>query len=454
MNTGRLYGSEAVSLPGRDWNATLRFPLLQPEASHAQRPLRIAFFTETFLPKIDGVVTRLCHTIRHLRAAGHLVLIIAPDGKIAEFEGAQIHGVPGLSFPLYPDMKLAVPRPSIGKALAAFRPDLIHVAQPTLLGGSALYYSRARRVPLVISYHAQVDRYLHYYGLGFLEPLLWAGTKSVYNNADLVLVTSQAMQDLLQAHGIRRIQLWQRGVDTEMFNPEQASQETRARLTQGHPEDKLLLYVGRLSAEKGLEEIRPVLEALPGVRLALVGDGPHRAKLVQHFAGTPTHFAGYLQGAELAAAYASADVFFMPSRTETLGLVLLEAMAAGCPVVAVAEGGIVDIVRDGVTGHLYQHGDQSGAISAVRGLLFDETHCESMRREARLDAEKWSWAAATRQVEGFYRDIMTREQEVSRFIAQHSSPHASREHICETLQISLATFRRHTRLRAQSAAGS
>jgi glycosyltransferase involved in cell wall biosynthesis len=348
-------------------------------------------------------------------------------------------------------MKLAVPRPSIGKALAAFQPELIHVAQPVVLGGSALYYSRARRVPLVISYHAQVDRYLHYYGLGLLEPILWAGTKSVYNNADLVLVTSRAMQNLLQKHGIRRIQLWQRGVDTETFHPRQASPEMRARLTRGHPEGNLLLYVGRLSAEKGLEDIRPVLDALPGVRLALVGDGPHRAKLEQHFAGTPTHFAGYLQGAELAAAYASADVFFMPSCTETLGLVLLEAMAAGCPVVAVAEGGIVDIVRDGVTGHLWRHGDQAGAISAVRQLLSDPTHRENMRREARLDAEKWSWAAATRQLQGFYRHVMTREQEVSRLIAQHGMPWASREHLCEALQISRATFRRHTRLQAGSA---
>jgi glycosyltransferase involved in cell wall biosynthesis len=286
-----------------------------------------------------------------------------------------------------------------------------------------------------------------------LEPILWAGTKSVYNNADLVLVTSRAMQDLLQKHGIRRIQLWQRGVDTETFHLRLAAPEMRARLTQGHPEDNLLLYVGRLSAEKALEDIRPVLDALPGVRLALVGDGPHRAKLVQHFAGTPTHFAGYLQGAELAAAYASADVFFMPSCTETLGLVLLEAMAAGCPVVAVAEGGIVDIVRDGITGHLWQHGDQAGAISAVRQLLSDPTHRENMRREARLDAEKWSWAAATRQLQGFYRHVMTREQEVSQLIAQHSMRQASREHLCEALQISKATLRRHTRLRAESAGG-
>ncbi|HVN17313.1 MAG TPA: glycosyltransferase, partial [Dongiaceae bacterium] len=138
----------------------------------ADRPLRIALFTETFLPKIDGVVTRLCQTIRHLQAFGHQVLVIAPDGKIAEYEGARIHGVPGPPFPLYPDLKMAFPRPSIGKALAAFGPDLIHTAQPMLLGSSAFYYSSQHRVPLVVSYHAQVDRYLHYYGIGMLEPLL------------------------------------------------------------------------------------------------------------------------------------------------------------------------------------------------------------------------------------------------------------------------------------------
>lgn len=428
-------------------------PLQGPETSVAQRPLRIAFFTETFLPKIDGVVTRLCQTIRHLRAAGHDVLVIAPDGKVEEFEGARIHGVPGVRFPLYPDIKLAVPRPSVGKELAAFKPDLIHAAQPMFLGMAALYYGFAHKVPLVISYHAQIDRYLHYYKLGFLEPMLWRGTKSVYNGADLVLCTSRAMKDLLQEQGVQRVELWQRGVDTEFFHPQQASQEMRARLTQGHPEEKLLLYIGRLSAEKGLGDCRPVLEALPGVRLALVGDGPHRSKLEQYFAGTPTFFAGYLKGTELASAYASADVFLMPSRTETLGLVLLEAMAAGCPVVAAAEGGIVDIVWDGVTGHLYKCGDRAAAISAVRQLVSDSAYRETMRREARLDAEQWSWAAATRQLESFYRDLMTREQEISLRFAQDSSPDASMDSVCEALQVSRATVRRHTRLREQNAAG-
>jgi glycosyltransferase involved in cell wall biosynthesis len=409
--------------------------------------LRIAFFTETFLPKIDGVVTRLCQTIRHLVRLGHQVLIVAPDGNIDEYEGARVYGVPGPPFPLYPDMKMAFPRPSIGKVLAGFRPDLIHCIQPMLLGTAAFYYSSQRRVPLIISYHAQIDRYLHYYGISKLQPLFWMAHKSAYNGADLVLCTSQVMVDLLRRQGIQRVDLWQRGVDTETFHPDRASRQMRARLTEGHPEDKLMVYIGRLSAEKGIEAALLILEAIPGIRLALIGDGPHRAKLQQHFAGSRTHFAGYLKGAELASAYASADVFFMPSRTETLGLVVLEAMASGTPVVAAAEGGLVDIVRDGVTGHLY-HGDAAAAVAEVQKLLFDPVHHAHLRRAARFDAEQWTWARATRQLEDFYRNILKREQELAGRIAGYRAPRVSQEEMCAALQISKATLRRHERLLA------
>jgi glycosyltransferase involved in cell wall biosynthesis len=330
--------------------------------------------------------------------------------------------------------------------LAEFRPDLIHGVQPMLLGTAAFYYSAQLRLPLVISYHAQVDRYLHYYGIGKLESLFWKAHKSAYNGADLVLCTSQPMVDLLEQQGIRRVKLWQRGVDTETFCPARASQEMRSRLTQGYPEQKLSIYIGRLSAEKGIEAVRPVLEAIPGLRLALVGDGPHREKLEAHFAGTPTYFAGYLRGDELAAAYACADVFFMPSRTETLGLVVLEAMAAGTPVVAAAEGGILDIIRDGITGHLYPYGDDKAAVSAVEKLLSDPIHYAEVRRTARLDAERWSWAAATRQLEAFYLKILNREAELAQRIAEWSAPGVSAEEICEALEISKATLRRQTRL--------
>lgn len=404
--------------------------------------LRIAIVTETFLPRIDGTVTRLCHTVRHLRKLGHAVLVIAPEGGIAEFEGVPVHGVPGFPFPLYPELKLAPPQPSVGKALARFKPDLIHASQPAFLGASGFYYSSSHRVPLVISFHAQLAKWLHYYGLGRVEPLLWWGIRKTYNRSDLVLATSSMMRDLLREQGLRRVELWQRGVDTDFFDPRHASREMRARLTQGYPEDPLVLYVGRLSAEKGIESCRAVLEALPGVRLALVGDGPQRSALEQHFAGTRTFFAGYLRGSDLAAAFASADVFLMPSRTETLGLVVMEAMASGCAVVAAAEGGIPDIVKDGVTGHLFDPGEPASAVRAVRKILTGSAHREALRRQAREDMEQWGWAAATRQLEGFYRDVIRRESELRQKIKRSHASGTPPDRICDTLEISRATFNR------------
>lgn len=426
-------------------NVTSSAPLQPSRAPGADRSLRVALFTETFLPSVDGTVTRLCHTIRHLQELGHSLLVIAPQGGLAHFEGARIHGVPAFPFPLYRELKLAIPRPSVGKALAAFQPDLIHAAHPASLGAAAFYYSAVRKLPLVVSYHCQLPKWLHYYGLGRLEPLAWWGVKAAYNRADLTLATSQWMQSELRDRGVRRVKLWRRGVDTRLFRPDRTSQEMRARLTQGHPESPLLLYVGRLSAEKEIEQCRPLLAGLPELRLALVGDGPHRPKLEQYFAGTPTYFAGYLKGKELASAFASADVFFMPSRTETLGLVVLEAMAAGCPVVAAAAGGLLDVVQDGITGHLYEPGNPTDAIAATQQLLRDSAHRERVRRQARLDAEQWGWAAATRQLERFYRTLIRREQELPRKIREYSILGASIDSICDALQISRATLRRHTR---------
>jgi glycosyltransferase involved in cell wall biosynthesis len=181
----------------------------------------------------------------------------------------------------------------------------------------------------------------------------------------------------------------------------------RDRLSQGHPDAPLLLYIGRLSAEKEIDRIKPVLEAIPGARLALVGDGPHREELEKHFADTHTYFVGYLGGEELASAYASADVFVFPSRTETLGLVLLEAMAAGCPVVAANAGGIPDIVTDGENGFLFDPKDDYGAIAATQRLFDRGAERELMRRNARMEAEKWSWSAATQQLQQFYKQIVS-----------------------------------------------
>ncbi len=368
--------------------------------------MRIALFTETFLPKVDGIVTRLRHTVDHLQRMGDQVLVIAPDGGLKEHKGAQIYGVSGFPLPMYPELKLALPRPAIGSALQLFKPDIVHVVNPAVLGLAGLFYSKLLNIPLVASYHTHLPEYLQHYGLGMLEGLLWELLRAGHNQAQLNLCTSTAMMQALSSHGIERVDLWQRGVDTEIFQPHLASREMRSRLSQGHPDSPLLLYVGRLSVEKEIEQIKPVLEAIPGSRLALVGDGPHRQTLEKHFADTPTHFVGYLQGAELGSAFASADAFVFPSRTETLGLVLLEAMAAGCPVIAARSGGIPDIVEDGVNGFLFDPTDENGAIAATQRLLANPEERDTLRRNARCEAERWSWSAATQQLHTYYQMVI------------------------------------------------
>lgn len=367
--------------------------------------MRIALFTETFLPKIDGIVTRLCHTVEHLQRSGDQVLIFSPDYGINEYKGAKIYRVSGVPLPMYPELKLAVPRPAIGRALEQFQPDIIHVVNPAVLGLGGIFYGKSLKIPIVASYHTHLPQYLQHYGLGMLEGVLWEILKSAHNQAELNLCTSSAMVQELRNHGIERVDLWQRGVDTELFHPDTASQVMRSHLSQGHPESPLLLYIGRLGAEKEIERIKPILEAIPDARLALVGDGPNREALEKHFAGTNTHFVGYLRGKELASAYASADAFIFPSRTETLGLVLLEAMAAGCPVVAARSGGIPDIVTDGENGYLFDPTDEQGAINATIRLLAQQEERETLRYNARKEAEKWGWAAATRQLQRYYQTI-------------------------------------------------
>ena len=368
--------------------------------------MRIALFTETFLPKIDGIVTRLKHTVEHLQRQGHQVLVISPDGGIKEYKGAKVYGVSGIPLPLYPELKLAIPRPSLKLILEKFRPDLIHVVNPAVLGLGGIYYAKVLNIPLVASYHTHLPQYLHHYGLGALEGLLWELLKLGHNQAQLNLCTSTAMVETLIDHDIERVDLWQRGVDTDMFQPHLVCQKMRSRLSQGNPDAPLLLYVGRVSAEKQIDEIKPVLEAIPSARLAIVGDGPHREAMETHFAGTNTHFVGYLQGLELAAAFASSDAFIFPSRTETLGLVLLEAMAAGCPVVAARSGGIPDIVTDGVNGYLFEPTDARGAVVATQKLLAATEERELLRQNARQEAEKWGWSAATKQLVTYYESVL------------------------------------------------
>lgn len=373
--------------------------------------MKIAFFTETFLPKVDGIVTRLTKTIEFLTKNGDEVIVFCPEGCPDSYKGATIVGVAAMPLPLYPELKLGLPGPAVSDKLEEFKPDLIHVVNPAVLGLGGIWLAKTNNIPLIASYHTHLPKYLEHYGMGMLEPLLWELLKAAHNQALLNLCTSTAMVNELEEKGIQRTALWQRGVDTTNFRPELRSEKMREKLFGKYQKtDSLLIYVGRLSAEKQIERIKPVLDNIPGACLALVGDGPYRGQLEKIFENTQTSFIGYLSGEELASAYASGDIFLFPSSTETLGLVLLEAMAAGCPVIGANKGGIPDIIDDGINGCLYNPDEKDNGerslIEATKKILVDNNKKETMRKEARKEAEKWDWNQATLQLQKYYSETL------------------------------------------------
>lgn len=364
--------------------------------------MRVAIFTETFLPATDGVVTRLRHTVEQLTEMGDEVIVFAPAlGGPDSYAGAEIYRVPGVRFPHYPQIRLSPPHPGVARALKRFRPDVVHAANPVVLGVGGVYLARRNKLPLVCSYHTNVATYASYYKLGLMVNFARNATRFIHNQAQVNLCTSRVTMDYLLQEGIKRVRLWPQGVDARRFSPDHASAEMREKLSGGYPDQKVLVYVGRLAPEKHIEKLKAVFE-VPGCRLAIVGDGPARNKLEWEFSGTPTVFTGVLKGEALAQAYASGDVFLFPSTTETLGMAMIEALASGLPVVAARSGASHEVVDDGETGLLYEPGSGQDLAAAVRRIFGDEALRKEMGAKARRAAEERSWENATRVLRGYY----------------------------------------------------
>jgi len=363
--------------------------------------MRIAFITETFLPKVDGVVTRLVRTLDALEALGHEVLVLAPPRAPARYGGFPVASAPGLPFPWYPELTVALPSARLARIAASFRPDVVHVINPVFFGTWGALWARSRRLPLVASFHTD-PKVVRDLGLGWFQRPLEVLDREVHNLADVNLATSPQMVRLARGLNIRRVRLWPKAVDSRRFRPEQATPAMRARLTGGEVERPLVVYAGRVSFEKRVDVLAEAAKRLPGVRFAVVGEGPARDWLERELAGTGTVFTGFLEGDALADAYASADVFAFPSDSETLGFAALEAMAAGVCVVAARAGGIPHIVKDGANGVLVPPGDAGALADAIRALLNDAARRRRLAACGRTDSEKWSWEASTRELVRLY----------------------------------------------------
>ncbi len=378
--------------------------------------MRVAIVTETFLPKVDGIVTVLRLLLDHLAERGIEVMIFSPRlGTIQDYRGFPIITAPGLPFPFYPDLKMAVPTPSLMRTLKDFQPDVVHFVHPSIFGLATYVLVKRMGLPTLVSYHIDYGRLGRHFRwgpfhAGFIELPIAILTRLIMNSADYGLAPSKAAQQRLREIGVTaEIGLWRRGVDAERFHPSFASDEMRWRLSEGHLNDKLLIYVGRLSAEKQIDHLKAALDQVPGTRLALIGQGPARQSLEKRFAGTHTVFIGHLEGEALSQAYASADVCVFPSAIESFGLVVIEALAAGLPVVAARVGGVSDIIREGENGYTFETGDISGLVAGVRKTVADEAQRKRMSVAARAFAETQSWPAMMDEVIDHYARLAQSE---------------------------------------------
>lgn len=366
-------------------------------------------FTEVFAPKIDGIVTRLTNTVTELSNLGHDVCVIAPGPGPDNYNGIPVFRLPSAPFkPWYPEVRVGMPTFGVNAQINRFRPDIIHAVNPVAAAAWGIVLSRTQKLPLLASYHTALPQYTEDFGLPVLRKPSEAWIRQLHNRADVNLCPSLPMVEEARALGIQRVGLWPKAVDTIKYQSTKYSAAMRERLTGGNPSDPLMLYVGRVSAEKNLLSLRPLLDRLPGVRLAFVGSGPFESELNKAFAGTKTVFTGYLHGEDLAAAFASADVFAFPSLTDTLGNVAFEAMASGTPVVGANAGGIPDIINEGENGFLVNPADTDLFADRINQILTRPDLAASLTAGALASARGRSWRAATITVVDSYQEAAWR----------------------------------------------
>ena len=372
--------------------------------------MRIALFTEVFLPKIDGIVTRVTRTLDQLAELGHEVLIFAPGKAPASYAGFEVVRMPSVPFwPIYPEIQVGLPTPGVFRRLKEFNPDVVHVVNPMWLAGAAALVAERMGLPILGSFHTDVPEYTVRLGAGWLAgPSKW-GIRQFHGRAQVNLVTSAPMLDKAAEYRIGNVDVWPKAVDTQSFSPDKRTREMRSRLSVGHPDAPLVTYIGRISAEKSTERTLGIMEAVrksvPDARLALIGAGPQLDQLRRTMDRDWVTFTGYLSGDELHKAYASGDALIFPSTTETLGFAALEAFASGVPVVGAHAGGLPYVIDDGVTGFLVDPGepDERWARPIIELLTRPELR-EYMSGAAREEALKWSWRTATERLVEFYEE--------------------------------------------------
>ena len=368
---------------------------------HQVECLHVAVVTETFPPELNGVSLTVERAVDFLRARGHIVEVVRPRQPTDCNEQNADYILPGLALPLYPGVRFGLPAATrLRLKWSRTRPDVVHVATEGPLGWSAVQAARALGIPVTSDYRTHFPRYSNHYGVGWLAKPIDAYLRLFHNRANMTFVSTAALQNELGARGYENIAHVGRGIDTQLFNPARRSAALRAEWGL-HGEALAVIHVGRLAPEKNLQAAvrayRRIRAVRPDARMIWVGDGPHRRRLELE---NPGHiFVGVKRGADLAACYASADIFLFPSLTETFGNVMLEALASGVGVVAFREGAAAQHARDGVNARVVAVDDEDAFVAAAEELARSGDTLEQLRANAPQAVAGLTWPAVLREFE-------------------------------------------------------
>lgn len=371
----------------------------------AVRKMRVAMVTETYPPEINGVAMTMGRIVAGLQARGHTVQLIRPRQHSADrpaeqplFEEVLQRGVP---IPRYDALKLGLPaKQALLRLWATRRPDIVHVVTEGPLGWSALNAASKLKLPVATDFHTNFHSYSAHYGVGWLKTPITAYLRKFHNKALSTLVPTESLRQELAQLGFRNLQVVARGVDTALFTPQRRSTELRRQWAAGDG-DPVALYVGRLAPEKNLPLVLQTYASMrarqPRLRLVLVGDGPERAKIERDH--PDVRFAGMRVGEDLAAHYASADIFLFASETETYGNVTVEAMASGLAVVAYDYAAARQHIRDSENGLLVPFGAADDFVAIAADLAVDAERVRALGINARMTTEKLDWSCIVAEFE-------------------------------------------------------
>lgn len=363
--------------------------------------LRVAVVTESFLPQINGVTNSVLRVLETLAAKGHDALVIAPDSAEAPttYAGFRVKRVPSLAVKgLLP---VGFPQRSMEPLIEGFNPDVIHLASPFFLGKYATRIAQRLSIPTLSIYQTDVAGFARHYGLSIAHSQLTNWVANIHKQTDRTLAPSSWSCEQLKSSGVSNVSLWQRGVDSVKFNPTKRSAELRNLFTANDTSKIIVGYVGRLANEKKIEDLAP-LHDRGDVQLVIVGDGPARQKLER--ALPRARFVGYQSGEDLAAHYASFDIFVHTGKHETFCQSIQESLASGVPVIAPNSGGPLDLVQHGRTGFLLDTSNSSDLIAAFE-LLTDARTRSLMGSTARESVTHRTWEKVNNQLIDHYRDL-------------------------------------------------